>query len=191
VFLILFALATALAGTLPDVQVGDIVFQESTSSQSAQIQAATNSRYSHVAIVVSVAGHPVVLEAVQPVKLTPLSEWVDRGVDDHIAVRRPAVPLTDAQRGAIATMGLPWLGRNYDARFRWDDDRLYCSELVYKLYEQATGIEVGSKRAVAEFHVDSPNMLAALEKRGIALDQLVVSPADILNDSDLIEVAPQ
>ncbi len=178
-------LSSALAADLPDVRVGDILFHESTSAQSAQIQAATGSRYSHVGVVVFAGDRPTVLEGVQPVKLTPLAGWIDRGVDDHYAWRRPAQPLTPEQQARLATVGLSWLGRDYDSAFRMDYERLYCSELVYKLYRDAVGIELGELRPVSDFHVADPAMLTALQARGISLEQPVISPADILRDDEL------
>jgi len=35
-------------------------------------------------------GKPFVLEAIGPVKYTPLAEWVDRGVGGKCVVKRPA-----------------------------------------------------------------------------------------------------
>ena len=59
-----------------DAHDGDIVFHTSRSAQSQAIQLATKSPYSHMGIVYLRDGKPFVLEAVQPVKLTPLDEWI-------------------------------------------------------------------------------------------------------------------
>src|SRR5574340_1061449 len=75
--LLLFSIAsTAYAYTPKD---GDIVFQASHSSQSLAIQTATSSPYSHVGVVLIRKGKPYVLEAIQPVKFTPLKAWLDHG----------------------------------------------------------------------------------------------------------------
>lgn len=50
---------------------GDIVFQESISRQSAAIQLATKSRYSHMGMIFKHGNEFLVLEAVQPVQFTP------------------------------------------------------------------------------------------------------------------------
>ena len=60
-------------------QVGDIVFHTSLSSQSRAVQAATRSPYSHMGIVLMKDGRPQVLEAIEPVRFTPLQAWLDRG----------------------------------------------------------------------------------------------------------------
>ena len=65
---------TALTAAKPQLQLkdGDIIFQTTQSSQSKAIQLATHSRYSHVGIVYFDKRQPMVLEAVQPVRVTPL-----------------------------------------------------------------------------------------------------------------------
>lgn len=60
-------------------QNGDIIFQTSKSSQSKAIQLATNSKYSHMGIIYETDGQFFVYEAVQPVKLTKLNDWIKRG----------------------------------------------------------------------------------------------------------------
>jgi len=61
------------------VKDGDIIFQTSRSSQSIAIQRATDSRYSHMGIIFTRGGSPMVYEAVQTVRYTPLAKWIDRG----------------------------------------------------------------------------------------------------------------
>ena len=62
-----------------EFQNGDIIFQTSMSNQSKAIQLATNSRYSHMGIIYENEGQYYVYEAIQPVKLTPLEQWIKRG----------------------------------------------------------------------------------------------------------------
>ena len=40
------------------------------------------------------------------------------------------------------------LGKPYDARYRWDDEALYCSELVVKAFERGAGVTVGKQEVV-------------------------------------------
>lgn len=67
---------------------GDIIFQTSKSSQSKAIQLATESKYSHMGIIYKNGDKYFVYEAVQPVKLTPLKEWINRGKNRHYVVKR-------------------------------------------------------------------------------------------------------
>lgn len=36
-----------------------------------------------------------------------------------------------------------YVGRPYDVRYRMDDEKIYCSELIYKSYLTATGEPLG------------------------------------------------
>lgn len=62
-----------------EFQNGDIIFQISKSEQSKAIQIATGSKYSHMGIIYKQGNDYFVYEAIQPVKLTPLNEWIKRG----------------------------------------------------------------------------------------------------------------
>jgi len=70
------------------LQDGDILFQTSLSSQSKAIQLATHSPYSHMCILLTEGGEWWVLEPIQPVKKTPLNDWINRGKDGIYVVKR-------------------------------------------------------------------------------------------------------
>jgi hypothetical protein len=99
--------------------VGDIVFHTSTSDQSAAIQAATHSPYSHVGVVLFRDGKPVVLEAVQPVKYTRLKTWLDRGKGGHYVVKRLKTPLPAAAVSRLGQEARKYFGKPYDLTFEW------------------------------------------------------------------------
>ena len=71
-----------------ELKDGDLIFQTSRSSQSKAIQLATNSKYSHCGIVFKEGDSFYVFEAVQPVKRTPLAEWIARGEKGEFVVKR-------------------------------------------------------------------------------------------------------
>ena len=65
---------------------GDIVFQTSGSGQSLAIQLATHSPYSHCGILIEKNGQLLVFEAVQPVKFTPIDQWIKRAIIGSLLV---------------------------------------------------------------------------------------------------------
>lgn len=65
-----------------------MVFQISKSKQSPFVALATGSVYTHCGIVVEKKDGLYVLEAVGPVKLTPLDAWKDRGLLNHVRTKR-------------------------------------------------------------------------------------------------------
>ncbi|MFM7444102.1 MAG: YiiX/YebB-like N1pC/P60 family cysteine hydrolase, partial [Tabrizicola sp.] len=88
VFVLLFALPVA-AQDLPDLQRGDVIFQNSRSEQSLAISLATGSDFTHVGIIdFDGSGQPVVLEAVRTTRETPLRDWLTHGVDADVAIYR-------------------------------------------------------------------------------------------------------
>jgi permuted papain-like amidase YaeF/Yiix C92 family enzyme len=170
---------------------GDIVFQTSRSSQSLAIQLATKSPYSHMGIVYLRDGKPLVFEAVQPVKLTPLDDWVERGERGSFVAKRlrdADARLTVETLRKMRAVGEQLAGRDYDPYFEWSDDRVYCSELVWKVFERGAGIELGELQTIAVFDLSHPAVQAKVRERygdHVPLDEIVVSPAAIFEAPDL------
>lgn len=169
----------------PTPQPGDLVFQTSRSQQSAWLQVVTHSRYTHVGLVIDVDGSLAVIEAVQPVQIVPLEAWIRRGVEGHVAIRRPTTPLTEAQTDALEAAARTHLGKSYDLAFSWDDDRIYCTELVAKAYQDALGWTLGERRPMASWNVTDPQILAAMRARGMDPNEAALAPVDLLNDPRL------
>jgi len=171
---------------------GDIVFHTSRSSQSLAIQRATHSPYSHMGIVYVEAGKASVYEAVQPVKLTRLDDWTRRGENGHFVVKR----LRDADRlltaSNLAKMkaeGQKFQGKGYDLYFDWSDDRIYCSELVWKIYKRALGIEIGNTQRLGEFDLSDPAVMTKIQERwngSPPKDEVVISPSAVFDSDKLV-----
>lgn len=107
---------------------GDIVFQISKSEQSPLIQYATGSPWSHCGIIVFRNDRPYVLEASSVVKLTDLETWRKRGRWSAMRYRRV---LDDCPKIRYKK----YLGQPYDLAFKFNNGRMYCSELVYEIYK--------------------------------------------------------
>jgi hypothetical protein len=172
---------------------GDVVFQVSRSAQSAAIQRATGSRWSHVGIVFHHDEIPWVLEAAATVRAAPLDEWLARGDDGHYVATRlryAARDLGPDVRARMAAHGLALLGRPYDPHFRWSDDQLYCSELVWKLYADDAGLELCPLRRAADYRLDDPEVLRLASRRGgpPPADEPVIAPSDLLASPLLVVV---
>lgn len=173
-------------------QNGDIIFQTSKSSQSKAIQVATKSKYSHMGLIYETGGQYYVYEAVQPVKLTKLNEWIKRGEDSHYVVKRlkdSSRVLTEATVKKMKNVGERFKGKSYDIYFEWSDDKIYCSELVWKIYKEALDIEIGQLQQLREFDLTDDIVKDKMKERygdKIPLDENVISPATMF-DSDKLE----
>ncbi|MBR9860899.1 YiiX family permuted papain-like enzyme [bacterium] len=174
------------------MEEGDILFQGMSAGQGLAIQIATGSPYSHCAIVVKHEDELQVLEAVQPVRIIPLDRWIKQGDGGKYVVKRLKGKdslLTEDKLAAVRKMGTSWLNINYDLYFGWGDDRLYCSELVWKLYDRAVGVEVGKLQQLKEFNLDHPIVQAKIEERygeNVPYEEEVISPSSIF-DSEKLE----
>jgi hypothetical protein len=173
----------------PALRTGDLVLETSTSAQSAAIQRATRSPWSHVGIVEVAADGTFVVEAVGKVSRTPWSAWrrrARRGGD--VLVLRPA-SVPEPLRAAAVERAKGFLGRPYDARFGWDDERLYCSELVVKAYERGAGVSFGRRERLGDLRV--AGLRAAIERRWgghVPEDLVLVTPASLAEDPRLRRV---
>lgn len=178
-----------------DWRVGDLIFQTSRSRQSEAIQKTTHSRWSHMGVVWAINGKPMVFEAVEPVRLTPLLQWIARGAGGRYAVKRLREAdrvLTPAVLGNMQTTGRAWLGRHYDLAFDWSDDRLYCSELAWKLYERGAGITLVPLTKLGEADLHDPVVKKLLRERygdRVPLDAPVVSPQALFDSPLLVDVS--
>ncbi|MDQ3034904.1 MAG: hypothetical protein M3Y87_21025 [Myxococcota bacterium] len=142
VLTVLVVFAACDSSTRADVRAGDLVFHRSSSAQSRVIAEVTGSELTHVGVVLARDGTLEVLEAGSPVGWTPLDEWIARGEGGRFEVRRLREPPSEEQLAALRREGERLVGRPYDARFGWGDQRLYCSELVYLVFERAIGVQL-------------------------------------------------
>ena len=194
---ILFLFAACVGGFSAFAQTetlkeGDIIFQSDISPQCKAIELATHSRYSHCGILFKQNGRWMVFEAVQPVGTATFEEWTMRN-DKHYAVKRLKADslLTPEALARMKEAGKKYLGKNYDSYFGWSDDRLYCSELVWKLYRLATGLELGQLKPMREYDLSHPLVKAVMKERygsNIPLDEKMVSPGVIYESPLLVTV---
>ncbi len=174
-----------------DLKDGDIIFQSSQSGQSLAVQLATKSTYSHVGLIYIMEGKTYVYEAVQPVKITPFNEWIKHGDGNHYVVKRlknADKVLTPETLQKMKADGEKYLNKNYDLYFSWSDERIYCSELVWKMYKEATGIELGKLQKLKEFDLTHPVVQQKLKERygdHIPYEEEVISPAAIFESEEL------
>lgn len=185
----LAACAACARAAPPALRDGDLVFHASRSAQSLAIQRATGSRYSHMGVVLHRGGRPYVFEAVEPVRYTPLADWIARGQGGRYVAKRLRAPPDAAQVRRLRAQAERLRGKHYDLAFGWSDQRIYCSELVYKLYDRAMGVRIGRLQRLREFELDDPAVKAKLRERygaRVPLDEPVVSPASMF-DSPLLE----
>ena len=187
---LLFTSYTAIADYLP--QDGDIIFQSSQSNQSKAVEQATNSPYSHMGIIFTKNGKPYVFEAASKVVYTPLDKWINRGKNKKYVIKRlkdhtlSAKEITNLKQVAHTFENKP-----YDIWFGWDDNYIYCSELVWKIYNKALNLKIGQLQTIKDFNLSSPAVKQKLKQRygdKIPYQETVISPVAMFNSPLLITV---
>jgi len=176
--------------TQKDLKPGDILFQDSFSRQSQAIKLATHSEFSHVGILFKKDGKLQVLEGVQPVKYTPLDQWIRHGKNNSYKVKRlKDRTLSSTELAKMQRYGEQLLNKDYDIFFNWSNDQIYCSELVWKIYKEGAGIELCPTKKLKSFDLDHAIVKTIMKERygnNVPYEEPVVAPSD-LYDSSLLE----
>lgn len=172
-----------------DFRNGDVVLQASRSERAALIRKASRSPYSHTGIVEVASDGVFVIEAVQPVSRTPFAKWAKRGEGGRVTVLRPnTLRPEDGRRVVAAAKAL--LGRPYDAQYRWDDERIYCSELVVKAYAKGASRSVGRQAQVKDLALTADELERA-RRAGVTPEQTLVTPGSLAADEGFTVIAEQ
>lgn len=169
------------------IRAGDLVFQDlECGVRCTLIREVTRSRYVHVGVVLGEGDERVVWEAFAPVGPTPLAEWVARSAGGQVALYRPR-PGTVGTRLAELQPALEAMrGRPYDGDYQWDDEAIYCSELIAKAYEEVAGEPV-----LPPHPVDlGPHAarVAAMSEGRLTSATPMVPPVDLTRHPDLARI---
>jgi hypothetical protein len=170
---------------IKDIREGDVIFQTSQSQQSPLIQIATQSTISHCGIIIIKDGKPYVLETLKTLVLTPLDKFIARGKNGKYWLKRSNKENIKIKYGS-------YLGKPYDLAFKFDNDKFYCSELIYDIYKNQLGIELCEPKKVSDYLIlgtgKIPQIEKAMKKRGITKDQYAVAPVDVFESVYLKDV---
>lgn len=195
-----------MSATPPDTKAigikdGDIILQTILGTQGMAIIAASSSPYTHMGFIKTGGKEPVVVEAIGPVKETPLTQWIAGGVGQRITILR-LKNITPEIAAKVEAAAQKHYGKPHDFYFLPDKKSFYCSELVRDAYLSA-GITLGTLQKVGELTTSSA-MDTIIEQRWkyyplcqgisgitmekcrkIIMEQELVTPASIARDPQL------
>jgi Permuted papain-like amidase enzyme, YaeF/YiiX, C92 family len=160
-------------------QTGDLLFQSLPHNEVIDaIEGASASPYSHCGVVVKTDNEWKVLEAVGPVKETPLAQWISQGREGKFAVQRlkPKFRIHIPQMIEGARL---YLGRPYDIQYELDDEKIYCSELIYKGWLHATRKPLGKLVKLGELNWQPHETIIRRIAGGLPLDRPMITPRDL------------
>lgn len=178
-----------------EFRFGDLIFHTSLSNQSQAIQITTESIYSHVGIIFTEGNQLFVYEAIQPVKITRLEDWVNRGKDGKFILKRiknSSNFLTNEGIERMKRVGKKYLGKDYDLKFQWSDEKIYCSELVWKIYKEAFNIEIGELEKFSDLNLSNEIVRNKINERfgnNIPMEEFVITPDRMFKAKNLITIA--
>ena len=135
-----------------------------------------------------------VYEAIQPVQITKFEDWINRGENRKYVVKRLKYSdnyLTDKGIQKMKNIGKKYLGKDYDLRFEWSDDKIYCSELAWKIYKEAFNIEIGKLEKFGDFDLSNRTVQNKVKERygsEIPKDELVITPDRMFKSKKLIPI---
>lgn len=156
-----------------DLREGDVVFIESQSSQAPYIKVGTMSKWTHCGVVVDTPQGLKVLEASKTVRLTSFAKFIGFAKNENWTVKRPNQKLEKSISYS------KYLGMPYDLEFKFNNEKMYCSELVWLVY-QDQGVELCKPRKVSSFICTRiPRVKKLMQKRNISMEQTAVAPVDL------------
>ena len=168
---------------------GDVAFQSLAHNPLIDaIEGATESPFSHCGILRRAGAGWVVVEAVGPVKETPLAAWIAQGRKKRYAVYR----LHDRYRAKIPAFiqaAQSYAGRPYDIHYDLDDEAIYCSELIYKAFARSTGEELGKRQKLGELKWQAhAEVIREIEGGKLPLERVMITPRSLSEAPQLTKV---
>ena len=188
-------LTTEVSPSAKDLRNGDIIFQQSQSSQAVALEEATASIWTHTGIILRHNNQWMVAEAAATVRYTPLEQFIAKGKQHRFVIKRLKNKLfeSDSDTGRnLETRLVDFLGRPYDIYFSWDDDSIYCSELIWKVYEPF--VRLTEPQKIKDLDLSGPHVKKLIQERfkrkgkKLNLEETVVTPISIFNSSRLYQV---
>ncbi len=172
-----------------DKQEGDIVFQSLPHLDLVDaIEAVTKSPWSHCGILVKRDGRWMVAEAIGDVRYTPLYVWMVRGrrsaIDSYRVRNLPPGGAPRIQAGVDKLLGKP-----YDFRYAPDDAEIYCSELVYKVYDRELGIKIGDWEKLGDLNwKPMEKFIRSMEGGRLPLNREMITPIGLTRSPKVVRV---
>ncbi len=170
---------------------GDIIFIQSQTAQAKALTEATRSVWTHVGIIVkNKANAWAVAEAVGPLKVTPIADFIGRSKNKSYKILRFR---HFDQKTMLKSLyiTLPKYNKPYDIYFEFNQDKIYCSELTYLVFKDVTGFDLGRIQKMKEMQLNGPYVQALIKKRftdtGRHFDpeELIITPVSQLLDENL------
>jgi len=153
------------------LKTGDLLFQKVVDKDSLS----SDTTYNNMGIAFIDGENYALLETKDQVQYVSIRKWVENGNNNKYVAKR----LRNAD-SLLTSLGIQYLKREaknnilkkYDNSTDWSDNEMYNAELIWKIYERAFNIELGSLDTIK---VDS-------------IKRLEIRPNTIFNSEELITI---
>jgi hypothetical protein len=188
-------LTTKVSQPPKDLRNGDIIFQQSQTSQAVALEEATKSIWTHTGIILWHDNRWMVAQASTTVGYTPLEQFIAKGKQRRFVIKRlkdKIFPLDSDTGRNLENRVANFLGRPYDIYFKWDDGSIYCSEFVWKVYEPF--VRLTEPQKMKDLDLSGPHVKKLILERykhngkKLNLEETVVTPISIFNSSRLYQI---
>lgn len=195
IFIVLFSTAVFadIANLEKKISEGDVIFIQSQTQQAKAIAEATGSLWTHVGIIIKQAGSWQVAEAVGPLQVNSLKSFIGRSRNGSYKVMRfkPFSPRMLPQ----LYVNLYKYNQPYDIFFEFSNERIYCSELTYKVFKDTTGQPMGVLQRTGDLKLDGPFVKQLIEERLTSIgkelnrEEPIITPVQQSRDPNLTLIA--
>ena len=106
-------------------------------------------------------------------------------------VKRMRSPLNVGQKQKLVKNAEQYLDRPYDIYFEWSNRAIYCSEIIWKAYDQALGIQLAPLQHLKQFDLKQSSVQKLMRQRygqNIPLNETVIAPKAIYDSKYLQEI---
>ena len=169
---------------------GDLLFTAIDLFVCRQVAKETGSWSSHVGFALKENDQWVVVESKVPfVCKTPLRKFLQRTRKSQVMVRRLKRTLTTEQVNTLKQLTESHIGTLYHSGFKLNSERQFCSKLVYSVYKEAIGIQLGKVLTIEQLLNENPQASIGLWRLWyfgiIPWQRQILTPASLLKDRQL------
>ena len=177
-----------------NLQTGDLVFQYTNTRIAKITESVTESPVTHVGIVIRTKKGLRILEASRKVKFTSVTNFLRKSKNGWYTIWRRRDALTDKQKELLVKNSNHWIGKSYDSKFSWSSKEIYCTELVYKMYDEI-GIKISELETIGQVldKTSSPLLSKYIKKvygskNKVNREENILTPFKLLSSGELTPV---
>lgn len=172
---------------------GDLIFISIPNTLYRAIEKSTNSKTSHIGILIKNNNQWMVAESRVPTStLTPLSDFINRSDNSWFEIRRYNKSLSKTQIENLKKSCDTRYGIPYDFSFNLKSKKMFCSRFVYEVFKESCNVKVGEVESFNSLIEKDPSALSLFWRIWflgfIPYKRLTITPQSQITDNNFKEV---